>query len=102
MFQSLVQNSLGCVLSVMGAPVAYEHKSGETITVQAVFDKKPANYEDGDFRSHSYVESFFVRRSDFLIAPRSDDRILKDGVHYRVYQVVEDGAGGMKLFVMLA
>lgn len=91
-----------CIES-FGKPVIYQHQSGQTVEIKAVFDEVTLQHDpmsgmdaggSGVMASRTVIGGSLA---DFAIEPDMGDKVTFNGSDYYVQEVQKDGQGGVHL-----
>jgi hypothetical protein len=90
---SLLNGLNTTVLGAFGREVAYTATTGDTVSIRAVVETAK---ETEDAAPGVYAV-LFLRLGDLPRPPERGDRVVIDGLSYKVFDIEADGGGGAVL-----
>ena len=81
------------VLAACGQPVTYQPAMGNAFTPLAILEKPT----DEEKHPDGLYARLFLNLADCPVAPDHGDEVTVDGVIYKVFEVLIDTAGGVRL-----
>ena len=78
------------VLAAFGQPVSYQQGMADPFTVAGILDKRTDEQRHPD----TVYARLFVALAGFTVPPDHGDEVTIDGAVYKVFEVLNDSAGG--------
>jgi len=82
-----------CCVAALGQPVSYSPAGSDAFSLLGIFEKST----DEERHSDGVYARLFVNLADCVVQPNQGDDVTVNGVAFKVFEVLIDTSGGVRL-----